>query len=121
MRIDREILRSKDKSEEWHHTPPRQQRRTSAENIVQGKMGFTKDVMRRVDSPVTAFSNFITTENVEKIVENTNHAIEAKGLIYDRVTLVDKKIHWCILIDWPSKRQKYEKSWNFGPSMVKML
>ena len=63
---DRDILRSKDKSEEWHHTPPRQQRRTNAENIVRVKMGFTKDVMRRADSPVTAFSNFITTEMLEK-------------------------------------------------------
>ena len=52
-------------------------------------MGFIKDVMRRADSPVTAFSNFIATEMLEKIVENTNRAIEAKGLIYNWVTLVD--------------------------------
>ena len=88
-------------------------------------MGFSKEAMRRADTPVMAFFNFISPQMLERIVENTNFAIETMSLAYDRITRDDIKkcIGASLLIGLlKGKNMKVREFWSekYGQSMIKI-
>lgn len=64
--------------EYWFNKPTIQIRRFFAENIFKYRAGFSKQALRKADTPLMAFSNYINEEILDKILISTNNFILEK-------------------------------------------